>query len=213
MKGLWWQSTQLDAQEIEEYRKRMDATLSATQSSTFIILRQQLITAFLVAGTVLVMYLLYQWSTVLLLVVIGAVTCTVTFRLLLDSKQEQPASATNEVPQIQAMPLDFEETLSEPAAVQAVAQVEKAAEEEVQTVPMPGEAPTVPVTTQVEVEQTPLFLFPDTPMPSAPLVRVLDTIDLSSSNIEHFIKTAEHPAMLKAQETAEKKAKELEVNE
>lgn len=28
---------------------------------------------------------------------------------------------------------------------------------------------------------------PETPMPEAPLIRVLETIDLSSSNIEHFL--------------------------
>ncbi len=28
---------------------------------------------------------------------------------------------------------------------------------------------------------------PETPMPEAPLIRVLETFDLSSSNIEHFI--------------------------
>ncbi|GHO86941.1 hypothetical protein [Dictyobacter formicarum] len=32
-----------------------------------------------------------------------------------------------------------------------------------------------------------LFSFPDTPMPSTPLVRVLETIDLSSTNIKHFL--------------------------
>ncbi len=39
-----------------------------------------------------------------------------------------------------------------------------------------------------EVQQTPLlFPFPDTPMPATPLVRVLETIDLSSTNVEHFL--------------------------
>jgi hypothetical protein len=32
-----------------------------------------------------------------------------------------------------------------------------------------------------------LLQFPDTPMPATPLVRVLDTIDLSSSEVEHFL--------------------------
>jgi hypothetical protein len=49
---------------------------------------------------------------------------------------------------------------------------------------------------QIASEQpqtAPSFEFPDTPMPSTPLVRVLETIDLSSSDIEHFIRsTAEY---------------------
>lgn len=32
-----------------------------------------------------------------------------------------------------------------------------------------------------------LFNFPDTPMPATPLVRVLETIDLSSTNVKHFL--------------------------
>jgi hypothetical protein len=38
-----------------------------------------------------------------------------------------------------------------------------------------------------ESAQPALLLFPDTPMPVTPLVRVLDTIDLSSSEVEHFL--------------------------
>ncbi len=32
---------------------------------------------------------------------------------------------------------------------------------------------------------------PQTPMPSTPLVRVLETLDLSQSNVEHFLDTSE----------------------
>jgi len=37
----------------------------------------------------------------------------------------------------------------------------------------------------------PSMTFPDTPMPATPLIRVLETIDLSSSNVEHFLEQAE----------------------
>ncbi len=37
------------------------------------------------------------------------------------------------------------------------------------------------------VQQPALLPFPDTPMPATPLIRVLDTIDLSSSEVEHFL--------------------------
>lgn len=40
-----------------------------------------------------------------------------------------------------------------------------------------------------------LFAFPDTPMPvpATPLIRVLETIDLSSANVPHFLDTKPHP--------------------
>src|SRR5579885_1403167 len=37
----------------------------------------------------------------------------------------------------------------------------------------------------------PSMTFPDTPMPATPLIRVLETIDLSSTNVEHFLELAE----------------------
>src|SRR5579885_3318945 len=37
----------------------------------------------------------------------------------------------------------------------------------------------------------PSMTFPDTPMPATPLIRVLETIDLSSTNVEHFLDLAE----------------------
>lgn len=40
---------------------------------------------------------------------------------------------------------------------------------------------------EVEVKQPVLLEFPATPMPATPLIRVLETIDLSTTNIEHFI--------------------------
>jgi hypothetical protein len=46
------------------------------------------------------------------------------------------------------------------------------------TRPVVASLPPVPVTRP---------LFPATPMPSTPLVRVLETIDLSSTDIEHFL--------------------------
>jgi hypothetical protein len=177
MKGLWWQSTQPGAQELQELdecREGIEASSASTQISVLTFLRQQIVTAFLIGGTVLVMYVLYQWSTMLLLAVIGAVTCIVTFRLLLDSKpavqtaqaQEKPA----EIPQVQE------------------ARDVKDAESET---------------------ESPQFVFPDTPMPS--LVRVLETIDLSSSGIEHFIKTSEVPVAQKEQGAS--RTKEYDMSE
>src|SRR5207249_126636 len=39
-----------------------------------------------------------------------------------------------------------------------------------------------------------LYRSPETPLPSAPLVRVLETVDLSQSNVEHFLERAEVPS-------------------
>jgi hypothetical protein len=55
---------------------------------------------------------------------------------------------------------------------------------------------TIPITlTKSDEEQllhqAPNIDFPETPMPSTPLVRVLETIDLSSSDVKHFIHTSE----------------------
>jgi hypothetical protein len=172
MKGLWWQSTQPGAQELDTYQESLNSSLDTTQTSTMALFGQQLVTAFLIAGTVLVMYVLYQWSTMLLLVVIGVVTCIVTFRLLLDSKQSQP---TEHIALAQ-----------EPLVAQT---------QDVSAAPIAENEPA-----------TPLFVFPDTPMPSSSLVRVLETIDLSSSDIEHFIKTSEHPVLPKGQEASRTKA-------
>jgi hypothetical protein len=43
--------------------------------------------------------------------------------------------------------------------------------------------------TEESIQQITLFEFPETPVPSTPLIRVMETIDLSSSDVEHFIHT------------------------
>lgn len=55
-------------------------------------------------------------------------------------------------------------------------------------------------------QTAPVLEFPDTPMPSTPLVRVLETIDLSSSDIEHFIRST-------AEYTSEQKTIDLPLKE
>lgn len=76
-----------------------------------------------------------------------------------------------------------------------------------------------PLTVSLDMEQpqtAPSFDFPDTPMPSTPLVRVLETIDLSSSDIEHFIRsTAEYKSEQKTIELSaeEEVAENMPVNE
>jgi len=116
-------------------------------------MRQQVGTILVTCGIMLALYMLYQWSFWLVLVVIVAITCTATLRLLFG----EPRIVRTEQPLV--VSLDTEEPQ------------------------IAGEQP----------QATPAFEFPDTPMPSTPLVRVLETIDLSSSDIEHFIRsTAEY---------------------
>jgi hypothetical protein len=54
--------------------------------------------------------------------------------------------------------------------------------------------PTIPHTTlpphnEESRQQITQFEFPETPVPSTPLIRVMETIDLSSSDVKHFIHT------------------------
>ena len=129
------------------------SALNAWYNTAFLFMRQQVGTILVVCGIVLVLYMLYQWSVWLVLAVIMAITCSITFRLLFD----EPRIVRIEQPLVVA--LDTEESY------------------------IAGE----------QSQTAPSFEFPDTPMPSTPLVRVLETIDLSSSDIEHFIRsTAEY---------------------
>lgn len=63
--------------------------------------------------------------------------------------------------------------------------------------------PTIPHTTLPPENEEPLqqitqFEFPETPVPATPLIRVMETIDLSSSDVKHFIHTtADHRAISK----------------
>ncbi|QBD80876.1 hypothetical protein EPA93_34870 [Ktedonosporobacter rubrisoli] len=50
---------------------------------------------------------------------------------------------------------------------------------------LPAEQPVKKEGAAEDIPATPYF--PETPMPSTPLIRVLETIDLSSSDVEHFL--------------------------
>lgn len=65
------------------------------------------------------------------------------------------------------------------------------------TIPLPRTAPTAPpgksstAAKPISNRPLPTMTFPDTPMPATPLIRVLETIDLSSTNVEHFLEMAD----------------------
>lgn len=122
------------------------------------ILHSYLIVALLTGSLVLGVYILYQWSALLILLALCILTCVVTIQLLLDDRSTRTTSSgtssslRTEFPRQAAMPLDF----------------------------------------------------PQTPMPATPLIRVLETIDLSTSNVEHFITpppSTQLPAELQGEET------------
>jgi Ca2+/Na+ antiporter len=54
--------------------------------------------------------------------------------------------------------------------------------------------------------QTTPFEFPETPVPSTPLIRVMETIDLSASDVEHFIHTTADQGSINNCRTAEQTA-------
>ncbi|HEU5228900.1 MAG TPA: hypothetical protein VFU49_13875 [Ktedonobacteraceae bacterium] len=57
-------------------------------------------------------------------------------------------------------------------------------------VSLPAVAPTTP-SVRPHSRPLPTMTFPETPMPATPLIRVLETIDLSSTDVEHFLKLEE----------------------
>jgi hypothetical protein len=65
-------------------------------------------------------------------------------------------------------------------------------------------------------EESPLqvtqFEFPETPVPSTPLIRVMDTIDLSASDVEHFIHTTSDRRSINNRRTVEQSAKQPSIN-
>lgn len=112
-------------------------------------LRVHLVAILQTATIVLVAYLCYEWSLLLLFVAVCTLSWIAAFRMVLSRYIEQ--------------------FVPEPAAVD----------------------------NEEQLQQVAPMLFPETPMPATPLVRVLETIDLSSSSVEHFIRTtSEQPAPL-----------------
>ncbi|MBE3558254.1 MAG: hypothetical protein IMW89_03405 [Ktedonobacteraceae bacterium] len=209
MKGLWWPSTQPGAQEVEDYREQVQSSLNQTQIGVHA--RRQLVTALLAASIVLAVYALYQWSMSLLLVVTGMALCAIAFHLLVSSNRALPLMSDQEraITAIthNAAPASLAESGSEQMSSDARTENGETAKrsENTKSTERSGE------TTQTgEIEQALALDFPQTPMPSmpsSPLIRVLETIDLSSSDVEHFIKTSEMEQKI-SEAAAEQAAKE-----
>jgi hypothetical protein len=63
---------------------------------------------------------------------------------------------------------------------------------------------------EASTPQTTPFEFPETPVPATPLIRVMDTIDLSASDIEHFIRTTADQQEQSSQQIEESSAHQME---
>lgn len=77
--------------------------------------------------------------------------------------------------------------------------------------------PTIPQTTlppqNEELEQQiTQFEFPETPVPATPLIRVMETIDLSSSDVEHFIHTTSDHQSINNQYSIEQSSDQQPLN-
>jgi len=128
-------------------------------------LYSHLLVALLTGSLVLGAYILYQWSTLLILFALCIVTFLVTIQLLVEDRPSKESTANASQPPRTELP-----------------------------------------------QQPPMALdFPETPMPATPLIRVLETIDLSTSNVEHFITpppSTQLPAELQREETLSSREQE-----
>jgi hypothetical protein len=123
---------------------------------------QHLLLALVVGGSIPLLCSLYSWSVLPVLGILSALlTLVVTQQIIANRQQHRATTKTPPArPALTTLPVRSLPII--PATEQTVCTIPPAA---------------------------PLLSFPNTPMPvpATPLVRVLETIDLSSSNVEHFL--------------------------
>lgn len=119
--------------------------------------------SFLIAGMFLAAFVLHPWSMMLLLVVTWIVTTAVTTRLWF--------SCVRSVQQSSAL-YRIHENKRQQRRVHIAAKINTA-----------HRMKAIKAADDVTLKS----YFPVTPMPATPLVRVLETIDLSSTDVEHFV--------------------------
>ncbi len=122
----------------------------------------------LAAGMSLTILIVHHWSLVLLLALVWLVTAFVTFRLL-----------ANDMRLLRSFFSAFSRFFST-LRLWSHLQVQFV------TSSLPPTPATEPAPAKFQRSFMPAR-FPETPMPSTPLIRVLETIDLSSTSIEHFL--------------------------
>jgi hypothetical protein len=128
--------------------------------------------SFLMTGVLLALFMLHPWPVTMVLVLFWLATIALTVRLWYVCLQ---------------MTLVARHAATYKARHATKLATKRGGQQHFPTItktqPIATTLPPVPVTRP---------LFPTTPMPSTPLVRVLETIDLSTTNIEHFL-DAEQP--------------------
>lgn len=193
MTGIGWVHT------LEDWRMR-NAQLAA-QHLTFNRITQ-ISLVFLALGSAFVLSAIYDWGMLLnhwVTFVLFALLCILTTLgigyLRTGSKQEQQDLQMFNRPGISSFAGIPKSQMGQ--SVQSLSSLES--------------GPTIPQT------QAPgIFTFPDTPMPipATPLVRVLETIDLSSTNVKHFLDIKPHPSLTGHRERESRKAsKDLPVSD
>jgi hypothetical protein len=131
--------------------------------------------ALLIAGLVFALCIFYSWTILLILSLLCAATTLIMIHILFDEEIQ----VTNSDKQQRHNANESSYTVQSRSIEQT---------------PMPPSIP-VSLTASQSAENTQLaqyYLdntssFPATPMPVTPIIRVLETIDLSSTNVEHFL--------------------------
>lgn len=180
IKGVWWFRKSWPPQQKQTIKQ-----LLAFQSTFRIyLLYTTLAIAFLVVGVLLAMVMLHPWPVTLLLVLLWIVTTVLTMRLWYACLHMSLAARRAANHTVHAtLPLPLKRTVSQLPQAPAKSQPKQ---------PFPPIAKTRPLSLDRSIDQPVPHtrpLFPATPMPPTPLVRVLETIDLSSTNVEHFLET------------------------
>jgi hypothetical protein len=164
IKGVWWFRKPRQLQNKQLVKKLVEF------QSTFRIylLYTTLAISLLVVGILLAMFVLHPWPITILLVLLWVVTTALTMRLWYTCLYM---------------------TLTAPRAAMRIAMrtAKRMPKRQLPTIAKTRPLPpmhTVPVTRPQLVTRP---SFPSTPIPPTPLVRVLETIDLSTTSVEHFL--------------------------
>ncbi|GCF07414.1 hypothetical protein KDI_09780 [Dictyobacter arantiisoli] len=151
--------------------------------------------ALLIIGTAFVLATLYDggivlhhWLTILLLVILAALMAVIIRHLWSDSKREQVERQHILQPgptSFAGIPVSHLGQVARSIYISQTATRAVSATQELEQSFVP----------QTQIPAT--FPFPETPMPvpATPLIRVLETIDLSSTNIKHFLDTKPHASL------------------
>jgi hypothetical protein len=149
--------------------KRLVKKLVEFQSTFRIYLLYTMLTiSLLVVGVLLAMFILHPWPVTILLGLLWTVTVALTIQLWYTCLY----MALTARRMAKRLPIQHLPTIARTRPLS----------------PMPTIPVTRPLPGSLSISRPG---FPATPMPSTPLVRILETIDLSSTNVEHFLEGAQ----------------------